>query len=163
MQRALSAPTPLPFPHRTRLTQLVRSFVSQEFLSRLRLVLTSGLILGTFIPRSSWSLAEANVGIICACLPMLRRPFMFIFPCFSKLRSKNTSASPGYNVFSADSQNYAWRGGINKHIELDGMSKSPSHTEATVAGDNASEEAIIGSEHTRMRDCGGLLNDGQCT
>ncbi|KAK5118770.1 hypothetical protein LTR85_007976 [Meristemomyces frigidus] len=28
-----------------------------------------------FIPRNIWSLVEANVGIICACLPILKHPF----------------------------------------------------------------------------------------
>ncbi|OGE50345.1 hypothetical protein PENARI_c017G11866 [Penicillium arizonense] len=33
-----------------------------------------------FIPRSTWTLVECNMGIICACLPLLRRPLSFIFP-----------------------------------------------------------------------------------
>ncbi|KAN0110877.1 hypothetical protein V8E51_007264 [Hyaloscypha variabilis] len=98
----------------------------------------------TFIPRSTWTLAEANVGIICACLPclpMLRRPFMFLFPCFSKLRSRNTASKPGYNVYSVSS------GQNSKHVELDNMNKSPWEIAAKARKGNESEEAIIGLEH----------------
>ncbi|KAH8651164.1 hypothetical protein BX600DRAFT_516754 [Xylariales sp. PMI_506] len=35
---------------------------------------------GNFIPRSTLTLVEANFGIICACLPMLRLPLSFLFP-----------------------------------------------------------------------------------
>lgn len=35
---------------------------------------------GAFVPRGIWTLVEANVGIICACLPALRKPFFaFVF------------------------------------------------------------------------------------
>lgn len=38
------------------------------------------------IPATVWSVVEANAGIICACLPMLRHPFLRIFgPIFSPL------------------------------------------------------------------------------
>ncbi|PSN65401.1 hypothetical protein BS50DRAFT_589803 [Corynespora cassiicola Philippines] len=46
------------------------------------------------IPATIWSVIEANAGIICACLPMLRHPFVRLFgPLFgSKLgRSKQQS------------------------------------------------------------------------
>ncbi|KAL1963026.1 hypothetical protein VTN77DRAFT_8774 [Rasamsonia byssochlamydoides] len=33
-----------------------------------------------FIPRSTWTLVEANMGIICACLPMMRHPLAALFP-----------------------------------------------------------------------------------
>lgn len=35
---------------------------------------------GDFIPRGVWTLVECNMGIICACLPMMRRPLSFVFP-----------------------------------------------------------------------------------
>ncbi|QVM12373.1 hypothetical protein D8B26_007003 [Coccidioides posadasii str. Silveira] len=33
-----------------------------------------------FIPRSVWTLVEANTGIICACLPILKGPLGRLFP-----------------------------------------------------------------------------------
>lgn len=35
------------------------------------------------IPATVWSVIEANSGIICACLPKLRRPLSVIFPCLA--------------------------------------------------------------------------------
>jgi hypothetical protein len=32
-----------------------------------------------FIPRGCWTLVEANLGIICANLPILKKPFNWIF------------------------------------------------------------------------------------
>ncbi|KAK4541844.1 hypothetical protein LTR36_007376 [Oleoguttula mirabilis] len=40
-----------------------------------RCVLLTATSTFDFIPRNIWSLIEANVGIICACLPILKHPF----------------------------------------------------------------------------------------
>jgi hypothetical protein len=66
---------------------------------------------------------------------------MFLFPCFSKLRSRNTASKPGYNVYSVSS------GQNSKHVELDNMNKSPWEIAAKARKGNESEEAIIGLEH----------------
>ena len=45
---------------------------------------------GSFIARSTWTLIEANTGIVCACLPLLKQPLTLLFP---HLFRSGTSAS----------------------------------------------------------------------
>ncbi|KAK2763950.1 hypothetical protein FQN54_009569 [Arachnomyces sp. PD_36] len=46
-----------------------------------------------FIPRSIWTLIEANMGIICACLPILKGPIVRFFPrVFQATTSKSNGA-----------------------------------------------------------------------
>ncbi|KAF9249413.1 hypothetical protein DTO013E5_2769 [Penicillium roqueforti] len=49
-----------------------------------------------FIPRSVWTLVECNMGIICACLPMMRRPLSFLFPWLFRGSSRNESERLSY-------------------------------------------------------------------
>ena len=43
------------------------------------------------IPATVWSVIEANAGIVCACLPMLRSPFVRLFgPVFGRSRKRTT-------------------------------------------------------------------------
>ncbi|RLL97479.1 hypothetical protein CFD26_106816 [Aspergillus turcosus] len=45
------------------------------------------------IGSSMWTIIESNLGIICACLPALRRPLSFFFPrIFSKLHKSSAGA-----------------------------------------------------------------------
>ena len=39
-----------------------------------------------------WTTIEANTGIICACLPMLKAPLAHMLPCYSAKGSKQSSA-----------------------------------------------------------------------
>ena len=52
------------------------------------------------IPATIWSVIEANAGIICACLPMLRAPFVRIFgPLFgSHVGTKGTAKRQSYQM-----------------------------------------------------------------
>ncbi|KGO76974.1 hypothetical protein PITC_003950 [Penicillium italicum] len=52
-----------------------------------------------FIPRSIWTLVECNTGIICACLPMMRRPVGFVFPWLFRGSSRNESERLHYASF----------------------------------------------------------------
>jgi hypothetical protein len=45
---------------------------------------------GPFTVRSTWPLIEANTGIICACLPLLKRPLILLLPYMFR---RGTSAS----------------------------------------------------------------------
>ena len=45
---------------------------------------------GSFITRSTWTVIKANTGIICACLPLLKRPLTLLFPYMFR---RDTSAS----------------------------------------------------------------------
>lgn len=48
------------------------------------------------LPATYWSVIEANVGIVAACLPTLRRPFTFVFGrCFPRHDFKRTSYYSG--------------------------------------------------------------------
>ncbi|PGH10957.1 hypothetical protein AJ79_05203 [Helicocarpus griseus UAMH5409] len=46
-----------------------------------------------FIPRSTWTLIEANTGIICACLPVLKGPLIRFFPRVMHMTSAKTKGS----------------------------------------------------------------------
>ncbi|CAN9402319.1 unnamed protein product [Alternaria sp. RS040] len=49
------------------------------------------------VPATIWSVIEANAGIICACLPMLRAPFVRLFgPLFGSVATKATSKRRSY-------------------------------------------------------------------
>lgn len=52
-----------------------------------------------------WTIIESNLGIICACLPALRRPLSFFFPrIFSKLHKSSAGAgSHGNRSLPVDS------------------------------------------------------------
>lgn len=50
------------------------------------------------IPATIWSVIEANAGIVCACLPMLRGPFVRLFgPVFGRSR-KETRPSGSFHL-----------------------------------------------------------------
>ena len=77
---------------------------------------------------------------------MLRKPLLFLFPCFGKIRSRFTPTRPDYNVYSLSS-GQTWRGAHKEHVELDDMSKSQIEKVTTAERENGSEEAIIGLDH----------------
>lgn len=56
----------------------------------------TGTKIGDFIPRSVWTLVECNMGIICACLPMMRRPLSFAFPWLFKGSTRKESERLSY-------------------------------------------------------------------
>ena len=58
---------------------------------------------GSFIHRGVWTLIEANTGIICACLPMLKVPLTIIFPRIFRATSKDQSDRPSKDSHQLDS------------------------------------------------------------
>lgn len=77
-----------------------------------------------FIERGMWTLVEANLGIISACLPVLRRPLGKLFPRIfgSTKKSSNYFSGPGenskgYNLsnMSANAHPSFWRGTTRSH------------------------------------------------
>ncbi|UPK92128.1 hypothetical protein LCI18_003063 [Fusarium solani-melongenae] len=77
-----------------------------------------------FIERGMWTLIEANLGIISACLPVLRRPLGKLFPRVfgSTKKSSNYFSGPGdhskgYNLsnMSASAHPSFWRGTTRTH------------------------------------------------
>lgn len=75
------------------------STCEQPFPSRpsLKTSATNVYTLGTFIPRSTWTLVESNVGIICACLPMFRSVLAPCLPCLDRKRESTTTRPSGYS------------------------------------------------------------------
>ncbi|TKA61785.1 hypothetical protein B0A49_09467 [Cryomyces minteri] len=55
-----------------------------------------------FVPRSTWTLIEANTGIVCACLPILRKPVFDFFPCTTRKRVSSGATSDS-RYFTNDS------------------------------------------------------------
>ncbi|KAM3074351.1 hypothetical protein ACMFMG_002840 [Clarireedia jacksonii] len=49
---------------------------------------------------NSWTFLETNIGIICACLPVLKAPIIKFFPWL--MRNKTTPSAYGYGGFSRD-------------------------------------------------------------
>ncbi|USP79802.1 uncharacterized protein yc1106_07076 [Curvularia clavata] len=74
------------------------------------------------IPATVWSVIEANAGIICACLPMLRAPFVRLFgPLFGSHKGSNGNTKR---------QSYALGWKSNHHPGV-GHANTISHTNAT--------------------------------
>ncbi|KFY26607.1 hypothetical protein V493_03988 [Pseudogymnoascus sp. VKM F-4281 (FW-2241)] len=88
----------------------------------------------TFIPRSTWTLVEANVGIVCACLPMMRSFVATCLPCIES--RKNTNERYTYPL---DSGSHTW-------VRSDGVVMSNVHGARTKKQANDSEEEIFATE-----------------
>ncbi|KAL1859228.1 hypothetical protein Plec18170_002344 [Paecilomyces lecythidis] len=89
-----------------------------------------------FIPRSTWTLVEANIGIICACLPTLRYPLSRLFPFLFR-----GSVRGGISTR---------RTGTSSHYVLDSMSRRRAHLSGAsynvpgfAAFDRQSQEQIV--------------------
>ncbi|KFY03178.1 hypothetical protein O988_01662 [Pseudogymnoascus sp. VKM F-3808] len=91
----------------------------------------------TFIPRSTWTLVEANVGIICACLPMMRGLLATCMPCLE--RRKSTNERPSRYTYPLDSGSHTW-------VRSDGVVMSSARGAGTKKQVNDSEEEIFAME-----------------
>ncbi|KAK5201095.1 hypothetical protein LTR16_003847 [Cryomyces antarcticus] len=56
------------------------------------------------IPATIWSVVEANTGIICACLPMLRRPLWALFPRLFSNSDRSSRSCSGGSAYRFDSR-----------------------------------------------------------
>lgn len=93
----------------------------------------------TFIPRSTWTLVEANVGIVCACLPMMRGIVATCLPCIES--RKNTNERPSGYTYPLDSGSHTW-------VRSDGVVMSNVHRARTKKQVNDSEEEIFATERS---------------
>ncbi|OBT68834.1 hypothetical protein VE03_02214 [Pseudogymnoascus sp. 23342-1-I1] len=91
----------------------------------------------TFIPRSTWTLIEANVGIICACLPMMRGVVATCLPCLE--HRKSTNSRPSRYTYPLDSDSHTW-------VRSDGIVMSSVHGAGSKKKVNDSEEEIFAME-----------------
>jgi hypothetical protein len=89
------------------------------------------------IPATIWSVIEANAGIVCACLPMLRGPFLRVLgPLFGSRRG--TSKRQSYQL--------TWRSGQPNSVAVVGNSRTaPSVT--NTGFDSDSEEGMMKDDH----------------
>ncbi|KAJ8113603.1 hypothetical protein OPT61_g4301 [Boeremia exigua] len=79
------------------------------------------------IPATIWSVIEANAGIICACLPMLRGPFVRLLgPVFGRPRKGTTKPDGSYR--------------------LTGRSDKPSAPAAVSSGRRGADDTIMDPE-----------------
>ncbi|CAA9964650.1 hypothetical protein P3342_010723 [Pyrenophora teres f. teres] len=87
------------------------------------------------VPATIWSVIEANAGIICACLPMLRAPFLRLFgPLFtSRMGSK---ASTKLRSYAAD-----WKS--DHHLEPIDSSNKSSASQFQPGSQRSSEDEIL--------------------
>ncbi|EDU41784.1 integral membrane protein [Pyrenophora tritici-repentis] len=87
------------------------------------------------VPATIWSVIEANAGIVCACLPMLRAPFLRLFgPLFtSRVGSK---ASTNRRSYPAD-----WKS--DHHLEPVESTNKSSASQFQPGSERGSEDEII--------------------
>ncbi|KAM0268244.1 hypothetical protein ACHAQH_010021 [Verticillium albo-atrum] len=81
-----------------------------------------------FIERGMWTLVEANLGIISACLPVLKQPMAKLFPRVFGSTRKNTyyiadtpSGQKGYNLSNVSRQDQNpgfWRAGARNQQQV---------------------------------------------
>jgi hypothetical protein len=103
------------------------------------------------IPATIWSVLEANAGIICACLPMLRSPFVQFFkPIFGRSWKGTTKPDRSYHL--------TWRGG-KPHASAAISSRRGGVDETLMDPDHDSEEGIIANETgaTQQRQRGKII------
>lgn len=120
-----------------------------------------------FIPRGIWTLVEANLGIICSCLPVLKKPLGRMFPrLFGS--TKNSSAyyldnprqGRGYNLShlsNPDSTPEMWRG--------QGKSRQTTSVSGPAKPDpgRKSDEQYIFTADSTKGSVGGRDSDGETT
>ncbi|KAI9753570.1 MAG: hypothetical protein M4579_005087 [Chaenotheca gracillima] len=97
-----------------------------------------------FMSRSSWTLVEANTGIICACLPVLRQPLRLLFP---RVFGGSGSRGTGQRTYALNSRskdgNWARSDGFVMSSAGPGRrEKGPYTNERRDSSDRGSEEHI---------------------
>lgn len=66
-------------------------------------IIANGSTVGAFVPRTTWTVIEANTGIICACLPALRKPLFALWFPHQKVQSYGTDFYSGAKALRSDS------------------------------------------------------------
>lgn len=123
-------------------------------------MLTTMVRLGDFIPRSIWTLIEANMGIICACLPILKGPLVRLFPrVFQGTTSKSNreyrpDGGDSYALHEHPRKRTGESGaGISNSSDPGSSMRCRHETMGPWAG---SEERIIGSMGKEINDGGSM-------
>ncbi|KAK2684928.1 hypothetical protein QWA68_016188 [Fusarium oxysporum] len=117
-----------------------------------------------FIERGMWTLIEANLGIITACLPVLRRPMGKLFPRIFGSTKKSSAYftsggnhSKGYNLSNVS--NHAshpgfWRGATRSH-QVVSVSGPETATERKSDERHIITESVKGSDvESELDSCG---------
>ncbi|KAF1929862.1 uncharacterized protein M421DRAFT_37861, partial [Didymella exigua CBS 183.55] len=87
------------------------------------------------IPATIWSVIEANAGIVCACLPMLRGPFVGLFgPFFGRSRKATTKPNRSYHL--------TWRSD-KPHESADVSNRIRGADDAMIDAERDSEEGFV--------------------
>ncbi|KAJ4983737.1 hypothetical protein SVAN01_10772 [Stagonosporopsis vannaccii] len=90
------------------------------------------------IPATIWSVIEANAGIVCACLPMLRGPFVRLFgPVFGRSRKGTMEADGSYQL--------TWRSD-KPHVSAAVSSRRRGADDTIMDPERDSEEGIVPGE-----------------
>lgn len=108
---------------------------------------------GSFIRRGVWTLIEANTGIICACLPMLKQPLTIIFPRLFRGTTKDQSDRPSKDSHQLDSHpnSKTWvspDGTIVNSVKTSVTAGAPS--KSPYKGDEDEEEQTAGWHHKHL-------------
>jgi hypothetical protein len=90
------------------------------------------------IPATVWSVIEANAGIICSCLPMLRHPFLRLLGPLVPLNSAR-SKRQSYQLTSRSNHRASVSSNRKRCTDFQDTSQDTSHRSA-----RDSEERIIG-------------------
>lgn len=104
-----------------------------------------------FITRGIWTLVEANLGIICACLPVLKQPIAWFVP----------------RLFRDYSQWYSGKGksrGDTGSRQLDDLASHRQRTQDTMGSGKASRYVNISAapvKHGRRSDEEGIILEAQ--
>lgn len=93
------------------------------------------------IPATIWSVIEANAGIICACLPMFRGPFVHLFELIF-----------GFRESAPKVQSYplTWSG-RGQALAVVMSSKRDEHGTSTNSDGDSEEEIVVHTDRARVR------------
>ena len=104
------------------------------------------LPLGAFIPRSTWTFIESNIGIICACLPMLKHPLTILFPRLYRATYNNTADThPSHNNYVINSKRNTWARSNDDDIFAPSTSRASAEKDTGLSR-GGSEETIVDLE-----------------
>ncbi|KAF2737759.1 hypothetical protein EJ04DRAFT_86507 [Polyplosphaeria fusca] len=105
------------------------------------------------LPATVWSVIEVNAGIICACLPMLRHPFLKFFgPLFGSRNGRSTQRS-----YQLTSRSHQHSGALHsgKAGPTDELSELERESEERIMGISSGQAGIASGRHSPEGALGG--------
>ena len=113
----------------------------------------------TFTRRTTWTVVEANTGIICACLPLLRKPLFELWPwgksrsCGSDVGNRHVQSPDMMSDFSVasivrlDSKSFDGKGDFTPDFtpDLESQAFYPRSVERVVSTLDALDEKFMAS------------------